>query len=109
LEDDWRVYMSIGGIKGFDTISPSFFEINELKGEDKSSIPFADYLKTAIDNTNSLIVESDKLANEFAAGRTDNMHEVLIAAEKADIALQFTMQIRSKILDAYNEIMRMQI
>jgi flagellar hook-basal body complex protein FliE len=49
------------------------------------------------------------LTEDFAAGRTDNIHQVMIAAEKSDIALQFTMQIRNKILDAYNEIMRMQI
>jgi flagellar hook-basal body complex protein FliE len=67
------------------------------------------YLKDAMKETNKLILDSEKLVNEFAAGRTDNIHQVLIAAEKADIALQFTMQIRNKIMDAYNEIMRMQV
>jgi len=56
-----------------------------------------------------LELESQALANAFALGKTDNIHQVMIAAEKADIALQFTLQIRNKILDAYNEIMRMQI
>jgi len=71
--------------------------------------PFSEYLKNAVKETNTLLLESEKLADQFAAGRTDNIHEVLIAAEKASIALQFTTQIRNKILDAYNEIMRMQI
>lgn len=70
---------------------------------------FMQYLKDAMKETNKLILDSEKLVNEFAAGRTDNIHQVLIAAEKADIALQFTMQIRNKIMDAYNEIMRMQV
>ena len=47
--------------------------------------------------------QSSYIAEEFAAGRTDNIHQVMIAAQKVDIALQFTMQIRNKILDAYNE------
>ena len=71
--------------------------------------PFSEYLKNAVKETNTLLLESEKLADQFAAGRTDNIHEVLIAAEKASIALQFTTEIRNKILDAYNEIMRMQI
>lgn len=71
--------------------------------------PFSEYLKNAVKETNTLLLESEKLADQFPAGRTDNIHEVLIAAEKASIALQFTTQIRNKILDAYNEIMRMQI
>ena len=70
---------------------------------------FMQYLKDAMNETNKLLLDSERLADDFAAGRTDNIHQVLIAAEKADIALQFTMQIRNKILDAYNEIMRMQI
>jgi flagellar hook-basal body complex protein FliE len=70
---------------------------------------FMQYLKDAMKETNKLILDSEKLADDFAAGRIDNIHQVLIAAEKADIALQFTMQIRNKIMDAYNEIMRMQV
>jgi len=88
----------------------SIFETNgESKTTGKVSVPFADYLKQALETTNSLLNEADYLADQFAAGQTDNIHQVLIAAEKADIALQFTLQIRNKILDAYNEIMRMQV
>jgi len=68
-----------------------------------------DYLNSAIEKTNNLIIESEQLSEDFAAGKTDNIHQVIIAAEKADIAFQLTMQIRNKIMDAYNEIMRMQI
>lgn len=80
-----------------------------IQGKDKAGVPFSQYLKEALKETNNLVLDSEKLADDFAIGRTDNIHQVLIAAEKADIALQFTMQIRNKILDAYNEIMRMQI
>jgi len=93
-------------------LNPSSLSIGGMVQKEKAgyaTIPFAEYLKDAIDSANSLILESEKLSEEFAAGKTDNIHQVLIAAEKADIAFQFTMQIRNKILDAYNEIMRMQI
>lgn len=76
---------------------------------DENKVTFAQYLNNALDQVNQLQLESEQLGKEFAAGRTDNIHQVTIAAEKADIALQFTMQIRNKIMDAYSEIMRMQI
>lgn len=104
--------MPIDKIGTIGSLAPtrSIFE-NVGENEDASGIkiPFSDYFKKALNDTNSLLLEADRLADDFAAGRTDNIHQVMLAAEKADIALQFTMQIRNKILDAYNEIMRMQI
>jgi len=70
---------------------------------------FSDYLKNEINKTNELLLQSEKDLDDYAAGNIDNIHQVLISLEKADIALQFTTQIRNKILDAYTEIMRMQI
>jgi len=77
--------------------------------ENGLKVSFADVLKEGICSVNSLQMEADSLATQFAAGETDNIHEVLIAGEKADIALQLATAVRSKILDAYQEIMRMQI
>ena len=54
--------------------------------------------KNAVNNSQSLLT-----------GQSQQLHSVVLAAEKADIALQMTMQIRNKALDAYQEIMRMQI
>jgi len=70
---------------------------------------FADVLKKAVSEVQSL--ESTNQQNNLllATGRTDNLHDVMIDLEKADIALQFTLQVRNKIMDAYHEIMRMQL
>lgn len=70
---------------------------------------FMNYLSDALKSVNDLQTQSDKTTQMFISGITDNIHQVMIDSEKAEIALQFTMQIRNKILDAYNEIMRMQI
>ena len=53
--------------------------------------------------------EKDITNTYMAAGQIDSLDKIMIDMEKADIALQFTLQVRSKILDAYQEIMRMQI
>lgn len=62
-----------------------------------------------IDETNSLQKNADQMSLDFAMGKIDSVHDVMIAQEKATIALQYTVQLRDSILDAYNEIMRMQI
>ncbi|MGZ3743251.1 MAG: flagellar hook-basal body complex protein FliE [Pseudobdellovibrionaceae bacterium] len=76
---------------------------NEIPGS------FADTLKSAIGNVNQLQKASDKSAQDLATGRTDNVADVMIAAEKADIALRVMVQVRNKIIDAYQEIMKMQV
>ena len=104
--------MAINEIGSIGSLAPSrsIFETSEKQDSISSvKVPFSDYLNEALINTNNLLMESDALANDFAAGKIDNIHQVAIAAEKADIALQFTMQVRNKIMDAYSEIMRMQI
>lgn len=70
---------------------------------------FAETLKQAIDQVNDLQKSSDKAAQNLATGRSDNVADVMIAAEKADIALRVMVQVRNKVLDAYNEIMKMQV
>lgn len=70
---------------------------------------FADTLKEAISSVNDLQKSSDKAMQNLATGRTDNVADVMIAAEKADIALKLMVQVRNKIIDAYSEVMRMQV
>lgn len=104
--------MAVNPIGGVTNLNPMTGTAGILSGTNETegiSKSFADFLNEAVNNTNSLLLESQEISANFAAGNTDNIHEVLIAGEKADIALQFTLQVRNKILDAYTEIMRMQI
>jgi flagellar hook-basal body complex protein FliE len=102
--------MSTSILGGISQVGTSLLQTdNANKTSDSSSTSFANVLKGALDNTNNMIAESENLANQFAAGKIDNMDQVLISSEKADIALQFTWAVRNKIFDAYSEIMRMQI
>lgn len=101
--------MAINGINGFNAISPATYSVNKPQTEEEQGLSFSDYLKEALNKVNDLQKDSEFMTEAFAVGKTDNIHQVMIAAEKASVALQFTMQIRNKILDAYNEIMRIQI
>ncbi|XGC80433.1 flagellar hook-basal body complex protein FliE [Bdellovibrio bacteriovorus] len=70
---------------------------------------FADTLKDAVSNVNEMQKASDKAMQNLATGKTDNVADVMIAAEKADIALKVMVQVRNKIIDAYQEVMKMQV
>lgn len=54
-------------------------------------------------------INADQITEDFVLGRTDSIHQVMIATEKAKLALDLTVAIQNKIISAYNDIMRMQI
>ncbi len=81
---------------------------NKVNGK-ANGMSFAETLNEAISNVNELQKTSDIKVQELATGKTDDIAGVMIAAEKADIALRAMVQVRNKIIDAYQEIMKMQV
>ncbi|MBF0500752.1 MAG: flagellar hook-basal body complex protein FliE [Candidatus Riflebacteria bacterium] len=69
---------------------------------------FADKITSAIDEVDGLDKDSQQLTQDAVLGRVENLHDVMIAAEKARTAMSLTLEVRSKVLDAYKEVMRMQ-
>jgi len=69
---------------------------------------FGATLKSAIDRVGELSDASDKEVSELVQGERQDIHSVMIAVEKADIAFQLMMQVRNKILNAYQEVSKMQ-
>lgn len=70
---------------------------------------FADTLKEAVGTVNAIHKQADVKAQELATGKTDNIQEVMMASEKADIALRLMVNVRNKIIEAYQEVMKMQV
>ncbi len=75
----------------------------------EAGVSFADTLKEAVNNVNQIHLDADKKAQELATGKTDDIAGVMLASEKADLALRVMVQVRNKIIDAYQEIMKMQV
>lgn len=80
----------------------------DLSHSTSAGASFSDTLTKAITDVNDLQVTANKEAEKLATGRTENISDVLITAEKADIALRLMVQVRNKMLEAYQEIMKMQ-
>lgn len=70
---------------------------------------FGTLLQRAIDRVNGLQHDADAAARAFALGQAPSIHETMIAMEKADLSLRFTAKVRNKVVEAYQEIMRMQV
>ena len=70
---------------------------------------FANTLKDAISNVNAQQLQSDTMTQKLINGGDVELHEVMIASQKASITLNATMEVRNKVIEAYQEIMRMSI
>lgn len=70
---------------------------------------FADLLAQALQEVNTVQQSADAGAAQLAAGEPVDIHQVMIGMEKADLTLGLTLQVRNKLIDAYQEVMRMNI
>ena len=66
--------------------------------------PFADSLKKSIDEVSKLQQDASQAVDDLATGKTDNVSGVMTAMEKSDLAFKTLLSIRSKLMDAYDEI-----
>ncbi|WHH58929.1 flagellar hook-basal body complex protein FliE [Petroclostridium sp. X23] len=94
-------------INGINSIQPITIDTTISDTPSKKDTSFSEFLENAINQVNGLQQNAIKSNQLLAAGKAENLHQVMIDSEKAEVALQFTIQVRNKIMDAYNEIMRM--
>jgi flagellar hook-basal body complex protein FliE len=80
-----------------------------LKGRKKVTKPFSEVLKASVAKANDLQSESDRMIEKMSLGEVEDVSEVSIAVEKAELALRLMIQIRDKLLDAYQQIGRMSV
>ncbi len=115
--------MSVETVAGLNNIlknhnSSSWIQKNELapmsgnswenlKSSDSRS--FSDILKDSIKEVDALQKNADTAVQRLVTGKSKNIHETMLAVEKAEIAFKMMNQIRFKVIDAYKEVMRMQI
>ncbi|MDR1482148.1 MAG: flagellar hook-basal body complex protein FliE [Synergistaceae bacterium] len=71
--------------------------------------PFSDILKDSMKKVNDLQIESDERTKRLSLGEVEDIADVSIAVEKAELALRLMVQIRDKLFDAYQQIARMSV
>jgi flagellar hook-basal body complex protein FliE len=75
----------------------------------EGSESFGQIFKGMLNETNQLQNNAADIAQKFALGEIEDVHDVMIAAEKAGVSFELVMEIRNKLVDAYQEMMRMQV
>lgn len=95
--------LSLNTIENPGASSPAFAKPEKVDGDG-----FGQTLKAAIEKVDAMQGEADLEAQKLAGGE-GNLHETMLALEKADVAMRVAMKVRNKFLDAYNEVMRMPV
>ena len=70
---------------------------------------FGDLLNTMVSQTNAQQQQADLAIQQLHAGGEQSLHDAMISMEKADISLRYMVQVRNKAIDAYQEVMKMQV
>ena len=75
----------------------------------QDSVDFGQVLSDAMQRVNHAQLESNEQIQQMLSGDIQDVHSAMIAVQKADLSFQMMMQVRNKLFDAYQEIMRMQV
>lgn len=86
------------------TIKPQ--TITESKA---NSATFKNMLTDALNDVNQLQLDSQAKTEQLVNGEIDDLHDVMITAQKASVGLNLAVEVQSKVITAYNEMMRMQL
>lgn len=89
--------------------SPEFSGGGIKQADQGKGVDFGETLQSAIDEVNTLQKTADFKMQELATGKSNNIPDVMIAVEKADIAMKLMMSVRNKMIEAYQEVMKMQL
>lgn len=92
------------GIMGGAATSP----ISGVKSEPGGG-SFADMLGGLVNDVNGLQATAGELKTELIAGEAPDLHQIMIASEKAGVAMELLIEVRNKIIEAYDQLMRMPV
>ena len=94
-------------------ITPTSLEstpnISSGDGAQKAGTDFSKFLTDALGQVDALQKNADIASTQLATGQVQDMSTAMVALEKANLSLSLTVSVRDKVLDAYNQVMRMQM
>lgn len=90
-------------------IEPIRFDIRPIENirRERDDLSFSEFLKDSLEKVNQLQIEANSAVTAFSTGEDIDIHKVMIAVERANLSLSIVTEIRNRLLDAYQEIMRM--
>ncbi len=71
--------------------------------------PFVQVIENLLNDATAQHAQADQAIRDLALGQTDNIHNVMLAVAKADISFRMILEVRNRLTEAYQEIMKMQV
>ncbi|NCQ35573.1 flagellar hook-basal body complex protein FliE [bacterium] len=99
--------MSIGSVKSLGSLDPR--AIYGVGAKEQVKPDFAHKLQQAINEVGSLQDRREEMVTDMVAGGPTEVHDVMIAARESQLAFELMLETRNKLLEAYQEVMRMQV
>ncbi|MDD5718363.1 MAG: flagellar hook-basal body complex protein FliE [Candidatus Krumholzibacteria bacterium] len=99
--------MSLGGVRALGSLDPRAIYAGQAPVTPRAS--FGEQLHAAIRAVDDLQTQRDELVSGMIRGQPSEVHEIMTAAQEAQLSFELMLEVRNKLLDAYQEIMRMQI
>lgn len=98
-------------INSINFLLPNKLDTAKSSQPDKTepSVDFAGMLKDALKDVNNAQLQADDAVQKVLSGETKDIHSTMIALQKADVSLKMMLEVRNKIMEAYQEVMRTQI
>lgn len=101
--------MNLSAIQGIHTPSVTGTGSKMQQTPAEAADGFARMLNDALDKVNQQQLESEIMTEKLATGEVQDVHQVMIAGQKAQLSLMLTIEVRNKMIEAYQEVMRMQL
>ena len=96
-------------ISHLQSILPKAEEMKPQTADDSSASPFRDYIKQSLNEVNNRMLDADQAIDDLVTGKNQDIHQTMISMQKAEVSFELVMQIRNKIISAYDEIRKMSI
>jgi flagellar hook-basal body complex protein FliE len=99
----------LGLISNSGGVDRNLAPLPKMPGQDRQEPGFEKLLKEQIDKVNQLQADAREAVEDLAAGRRDDVESVLVATQKADTAFKLLLQVRNKVMTAYDEVKQIRL
>lgn len=96
-------------IQSVDFLPPSAGLVQGAKTSAGAAVDFTYWMEHELAQVNDKLLQADELVRKLALGEVDNVHQVMIALDQARISFQLLAQVRNKLLESYQDVLRMSV
>lgn len=101
--------MAIGSIKALGSINPGAAYGGGIGQAGKVQKSFSDQLQQAVQEVDALQTQRADMVDGMVSGQVTEVHDVMVAAQESQLAFELLLEVRNKLLESYQEIMRMNV